>query len=108
MYTSILRAVALTLPLSFTAEAVFAQAETALEAAQRRAVCGSGVPVSATYLANGSLQVTCRTSTTGLPETGLSTETAAGVLAGTVFLVLVTDDDDDTTTTTTTTTTGGS
>lgn len=107
MYTSILRAAALTLPLAISAEAVFAQAETALEAAQRRAVCGSGVAVSATYLPNGSLQVTCRASSNGLPDTGLTPEATAGVVAGALFLVLVADDDDGTTTTTTTTT-GGS
>lgn len=94
----------MTLPLTFTAEAVFAQAETALEAAQRRAVCGSGNSVSSTDLPNGSPQVTCHSS--GLPDTGLSTEGTAGVAARTMFIALVANDGESTTTTTTTT--GGS
>ncbi|UWQ73663.1 hypothetical protein [Leisingera sp. M658] len=115
MYTSILRAAALIIPLSFAAQPVFAQtADAALNEAKRRVACGAGVPVSATYLANGTLQVTCQAqgaeavaqaAASGLPETGLSAGAAAGAVAGVLFLVLIADDDNGTSTTTTTTTT---
>ncbi|WP_264212921.1 hypothetical protein [Leisingera thetidis] len=118
MYTSILTAVSLIIPLSFAGQAAFAQAANpALEEAKQRLACGAGVPVSASYLPDGSLQVTCQApgaeavaqaNTNGLPDTGLSAGAAAGLVAGALFLVLIADDDDGTTTTTTTTTTGAS
>lgn len=115
MYTSILQAATLIIPLAFAGQAAFAQAaDPALEEAKRRLACGAGVPVSASYLPNGSLQVTCQapgteavaqSSTSRMPETGLSAGATAGVIAGALFLVVIADDDDGTTTTTTTTTT---
>lgn len=115
MYTSILRAASLIIPLAFAGQAAFAQASgPALDEAKRRLACGAGVPVSASYLPDGSLQVTCQATgaetvtqadTGRMPETGLSAGATAGVVAGALFLVVIADDDDGTTTTTTTTTT---
>lgn len=115
MYTSILQAVTLIIPLAFAGQAAFAQAaDPALDEAKRRLACGAGVPVSASYLPDGSLQVTCQSpgaetvaqaNTSGMPETGLTAGAAAGVAAGLLFLVVIADNDDGTTTTTTTTTT---
>lgn len=115
MYTSTLQATSLIIPLIFTSQAALAQAaDPALDEAKRRLACGAGVPISASYLPDGSLQVTCQapgaeavaqTTTNGLPQTGLSAGATAGVLAGAVFLVVIADDDDGTGTTTTTTTT---
>ncbi|WP_323776831.1 hypothetical protein [Leisingera sp.] len=115
MVTSILRAAALIIPLSLAAPPVFAQAtDAALNEAKRRVACGAGVPISATYLANGTLQVTCQAPGTeavaqaaagGLPDTGLSAGATAGAVAGVLFLVLIADDDNGTGTTTTTTST---
>lgn len=112
MRTSILQAFTIILPLTFAGQAAFAQADPALEEAKRRLACGAGVPVSATYLPNGSLQVTCQapgaqtvaqSNTNGLPETGLSAEAAAAVVGGALLLVVVANDDDNPTTTSTTT-----
>lgn len=112
MRTSILQAITMIIPLTFASQAAFAQADPALEEAKRRLACGAGTPVSATYLANGSLQVTCQApgaqtvaqaNTNGLPETGLSAEATAAVVGGALLLVVIADDDDSSTTTSTTT-----
>ncbi|KIC18951.1 hypothetical protein [Leisingera sp. ANG-Vp] len=118
MYTSILQRACLIIPLSLAGQAAFGQAsDPALDEAQRRLACGAGTPVSASYLPDGSLQVTCQapgaealSQVTGqsLPATGLSAGAVAGVAAGALFLVVVADDDSGAGTTTTTTTTGAS
>lgn len=115
MYTSTLQAATLIIPLAFAGQAAFAQAaDPALDEAKRRLACGAGVPVSASYLPGGSLQVTCQATgaetvaqnnTSGMPQAGLSAGATAGAAAGALFLVVIADDDDGTTTTTTTTTT---
>lgn len=111
MYTSILRAASVILPLTLAGQAAVAQAaDPALDEAKRRLACGAGVPVSASYLPNGSLQVTCQApgaeavslaASDGLPQTGLSPEVTTAVVAGTLFLVVIADDDDSSGTTTT-------
>ncbi|MEX0300786.1 MAG: hypothetical protein AB3N24_00040 [Leisingera sp.] len=115
MCTSALRSAALIIPLALAGQPAFSQAPSpALDEAKRRLACGAGVPISASYLPDGSLQVTCQapgaealSQVTGqsLPATGLSVGATAGVIAGALFLVVVADDDDGTATTTTTTTT---
>ncbi|NSY37644.1 hypothetical protein [Leisingera sp. ANG59] len=111
MYTSILRAASLLVPLTLASQAALAQANPALDEAKRRLACGAGVPVSAGYLPNGSLQVTCRApgaetvaqaTAGGLPETGLSAGATAAVVGGALLVIVVADDDGTTTTTTTT------
>ncbi|OED47005.1 hypothetical protein [Leisingera sp. S232] len=115
MRTSILHAASLILPLILAGQTALAQADPALDEAKRRLACGAGIPVAASYLPGGSLQVTCQATgaesvaqanSSSLPQTGLSAGTTAGVVAGALFIVLVTDDDDSTSTTTTTTTGG--
>lgn len=115
MYASILQKAFLIIPLALAGQAAIGQAaDPALAEAQRRLACGAGTPVSASYLPDGSLQVTCQapgaesvSQVTGqeLPATGLSAGAAAGAVAGLLFLVVIADDDDGITTTTTTTTT---
>ncbi|KIC16149.1 MULTISPECIES: hypothetical protein [unclassified Leisingera] len=113
MRTSILQAASLILPLTLAGQAALAQADPALEEAKRRLACGAGVPVSASYLPDGSLQVTCQapgaeavaqTNTSGLPNTGLTEGTAAAAIGGVLFIALIADGDDGTATTTTTST----
>ncbi|KIC07813.1 hypothetical protein RA19_22065 [Leisingera sp. ANG-M1] len=118
MHTSALRAFALTIPFAVAGQAVLAQtANPALDEAKRRLACGAGVPIAASYLPDGSLQVTCQApgaeavaqaGTASLPETGLSAGATAAAVTGALFLVVVANDDDGSGTTTTTTTTGTS
>lgn len=110
-------ALILLLCLGFALPGVPAAAQTAnlaLEAAKQRQVCGTGTAVAASYLPNGSLQVSCRpagtaevtqTSPNGLPATGLSAGVAAGVAAGLLMLAIVANDDNGAGTTTSSTTT---
>ena len=105
--------------MTLTAAPVFAQ--DAMADAERREICGSADPVSAEYLADGSLRVLCPYGTGAagaaaaggaaaaqpllLGAGGLSAGAAAGFLTLLVVTVAAGGDGETTTTTTTTTTT---
>ena len=117
--------------MTMTAAPVFSQVagESAMDAANRREICGQEVsPISAEWLANGSLRVLCPYGTgvgTGAGAAGagaagagaagaqgalLAGGLSAGAAAGLVTVLVVTvaaggDGETSTTTTTTTTTT---
>ncbi|OBY24464.1 hypothetical protein [Leisingera sp. JC1] len=113
MYTSIFRGIPLILPIIFAGQAALAQADpSALDEAKRRLACGAGTPVSASYLPDGALQVTCQAAgaqsisgVTGqaLPATGLSAGAAAGAITGLLFIAVVASDSDSAGTTTSST-----
>lgn len=93
-----------------------AQSGPALAEARGRLVCGAGTLVSATYVGNGMLRVTCRepssetqsstTADTALTGTGLAAPIAAGVVATILIVAIAGGGDDEAGTTATTTTTG--
>ena len=102
------------LPISAQAQAV----EAALAEARVRLACGSGTPVSAVYLPNGSIEVTCRQNvpqraatntaaaetarTNPLGGTTLTAGPVGGTIAAAVVLGVVVGGSDGSTTTTST------
>ena len=84
----------------------------ALNAAKARVACGAGTPISAEYLPNGQIKVTCRSpsnssSTEALRNTGISSGAVTGGALLTAVILSVAGGDDGNSTTTSTTTTGG-
>lgn len=91
-------------------------AEAALAEARARVACGTGTPVSAVYLPNGAIEVTCRqnvtqqaTANTAAAEaarqnplggTALTTGPTAGAIATAVVLGIALNDSGESTTTT--------